>query len=137
MKIEVKIMIKKIWVLLIGCMCCIGLVSTVSANDSINPYAVGPIRETEQSNTFRAGTGQWFYMKTTCDVYTNKTEIVNYEQFKNITFGYSLENMSHATKYIYNAKHYDLYITSGTLKYAFGGPINGWDLNVQTQHFYQ
>ncbi len=116
-------------------MCCIGLVSTVSANDSINPYAVGPIRETEQSNTFRAGTGQWFYMKTTCDVYTNKTEIVNYEQFKNITFGYSLENMSHAERFRNNNN--DVYVTKGTLKYAFGGPINGWNLNVQTQHFYQ
>ncbi len=114
---------------------CLGVVTTVSANDNIDLCAQAPTRETETSETFRGGTGQWFYMKTTCDAYTNKTELINYEQFKNITLGYYLDSMNHATRYRYSNN--DVYVTTGKLRYTLGGPINGWDINVRTQHFFQ
>lgn len=126
---------KKILGILLGCMMCLGVVTTVSANDNIDFYAQAPTRETETSETFRGGTGQWFYMKTTCDAYTNKTELINYEQFKNITLGYYLDSMNHATRYRYSNN--DVYVTTGKLRYTLGGPINGWDINVRTQHFFQ
>ncbi len=126
---------KKIFGILLGCMMCLGVVTTVSANDSIDLYAQAPTRETETSETFRGGTGQWFYMKTTCDAYTNKTELINYEQFKNITLGYYLDSMTHATRY--RNSNNDVYVTTGKLRYTLGGPINGWDINVRTQHFFQ
>lgn len=126
---------KKILSILLGCMMCLGVVTTVSANDNIDLCAQAPTRETETSETFRGGTGQWFYMKTTCDAYTNKTELINYEQFKNITLGYYLDSMNHATRYRYSNN--DVYVTTGKLRYTLGGPINGWDINVRTQHFFQ
>lgn len=89
----------------------------------------------DTSDTFRAGANQWLYMRTTCDVYyTERTVLTNYEEFKNITFGYAFYDKVNAAKK--DNGNYDEYHTTGTLKYSFGGPIDGWEMDVYTRYYY-
>lgn len=124
---------KKFCFLLVIC----GVISCFSIMtfaETIYPRAESPRWDVQQSETFRAGTNQSYYMVTGCNVYSSHSELVSYDEHKGITFGYYLEGMNHAVKYHYSNR--DSYVTSGVLKYSFGGPINGWPFSVSTEHYY-
>ena len=124
---------KKFVGLILSCFISLGLVAQASAKE-IALREPAPERTQMQSETFRAGAGQSFYMVTVADCYINRTELVDYQEHKNITFGYSLTNMRPHVRQA--MRTFDRYTTYGTLKYAFGGPIDGWDFSVFTDHYY-
>lgn len=128
---------KKFLAIILSALMSLGVVVKCKADDS-STYGISPERQVQTSQTFRAGAGmsQSYYMQTTVDSYVNYTELVDYKGYQHITFGYSLTKEP-VTKKAMSSGDRDRYSQSGTLRYAFGGPIDGWEMYVFTEHYYR